>query len=1062
MIEDDIIGTIGLVINAGTNGIVTLNDDVGGGVAPLAFTILNALQAQVFDITSNGGISITAPDIFLDGNTHTSNASTIAFNGSAIVNSPGTRTVTAGGGSINATMFDLLDGLLDLQTNTTVGTLMLDDGDVALNHTTTNVTDLIFRRGSTVSGTANVNVSNQFDAQIAVLAAAQSNWDVTGTLTLANALDHLFLAGASDSLNFRGTGNLVNNGTIDVRGVVPGDIGAIRFEAGFDITNNGTIDVNDDIAIFDDNLTPGTVTNNATIVKTGGTGESFFEMVLINVGPSGLVDVQSGELTFDVGGTGTVGATYQTGANKLALTGGHNLNGTTSITGTGTLTIGGGTIIDGTIAFSGELDVVDGGTDNINVPLTVNSIEVLDGSTLNLNAGTAIGTTLDITGTVVAPSLSSVGGAVTVIGTSTLDIDTDITFASLNMDGTTSSAGTLTGLANVTVMNTFDADTGGGGAFTIDIDVASLTIDPFSTSTINIGQNGALRFDGTAVTNNNGNWTATASHTNANITFQNGASFNNANGSNLVLDGGMDILNGGAAGGFLNDGTVTKLGTQQTDFQLVITNNDTFDIQDGRMRVTTSLANDDDIMVTGNGIFEITDGNTFVNNAIGRLLGDGEFDAPASGITNNGFAGPGISPGIMNVTGDFTFGNGSQFDVELAGSGNVAGTDYDQLAVTGTVTIDPGATLNLTTFGPYTGVTNDMFTDVIDATGALNGEFDTVLQPGSLIAQTTYVVGAPGDLSFDVVGTGVINQWTNPASGSFNAGSNWRLLSVPTTGELAFIGIGGVTVSNSVTVIVDELSLVSSSTLQLSAGTLTINNDSVLDGTLLINGGDLVGPTNLTVNGLLDWRQGTMSGAGTTTANGGVSVSTLSSVRRLNGRDLDSTATFILGQTTNFTVDSATLNQSGGIFDLRGNSSINTNGAGNVVSSVTIQKTGSFTTSIAATNLTNTGAINVNVSELVLTATGTHLETGVTATVANGTTLDMRSSTTGTYNDFDVVLVGAGTATFEMGGGGTQNYDAMSSITGTGDVDIPTTCSYLITRCVTRIFLTFLSDNTNT
>ena len=300
------------------------------------------------------------------------------------------------------------------------------------------------------------------------------------------------------------------------------------------------------------------------------------------------------------------------------------------------------------------------------------------------------------------------------------------------------------------------------------------------------------------------------------------------------------------------------------------------------------------------------------------------------------------------------------------------------------------------------------------------------------------MVGAPGDLSLDVVGTGVINQWTNPASASFNTGGNWSLLTVPTTGELAFIGIGGVTVSNSGTVVVDELSLVSSSTLQLSAGTLTINNDSVLDGTLLINGGDLVAPTNLTVNGLLDWRQGTMSGAGTTTANGGVSVSTFSSSRRLNGRDLDSTATFTLGQTTNFTIDSGTLDQSGGIFDLRGNSAINTNGAGNVVSSVTVQKTGSFNTSIVATNFTNTGAINVNVGDLTLSATGTHLETNVTATVADGTKLELEASTTGTYNNVDVVLVGAGGATFEMdAAAGTQNYDAMSSITGTGDVNIP-------------------------
>lgn len=888
-VDDDILGTTGLVINAGTGGIVTLNDDIGVGIAPAAFTVLNSDQTQLFDVISNGGMSITATDIFLDGNTYTSNASTIAFNGIARVNSPGTRTVTAGGGSITANEFDLINGLLDLQTNTTVGTLMLDDGDLALNHTTTTVTDLIFLRGSTVTGSANVDVSNQFNAQIFVGAAAQSTWNVTGTLTLASsAMDHLFAAGQNDTLIFTGAGAVINNGTLNITGA-PGDIGSIRFEAGFGLINNGVIDILDDIDIFDDNVTPGTLTNTNSIVKSGGTLESFFEMILVN--SAGSVDVQAGELSFNVGGSGTLGGNYQIGVNALSLTGGHNLDGTTSITGsTGGLTVGGGTTIAGSLGgFSGDLFGFDGGTDNINSAANLNSVVVDDGGTLNLNTATTIATTLTVQdGTLVAPSLTSVGGSVTVVGSSTLDIDTDITFVGLNMAGGGSSAGTLTGAANVIVSGPFDAQAFSGGAFIIDIDVPSLTLN--GTSTINLGQNKSMRFDGTAVTNN-GNWTSTAlDPISVAMTFQNGASFNNANGSNLVLAGGMDVLNAGAAGGFLNDGTVTKLGTDQTDFGLVITNNDTFDIQDGRMRVTTSLANDDDIMVTGNGIFEVTDGNTFTNNLGGTLSGEGTFDGPSiTGIVNNGFAGPGLSPGIMNVIGDFTFGNGSQFNVELESSANNPGVSHDQLDVTGNVTIDPGATLNLTTTGGYTGVVNDMFDDVINATGTVNGEFDTVLQPGTLIADTTYTVGAPGDLSLTVAATGTINQWILAGSGLFNTGGNWSM-GVPTGAHDTFIGIGGVTVTHSsgVSDTVSTLSLVGSSTLSMTSGSLTVNNDSILDGNLTLAGGSLIGPTNLTVNGLVNWSSGTMSGAGTTTANGGVSVTT--GTQTLSGQDLNSLA----------------------------------------------------------------------------------------------------------------------------------------------------------------------------
>ncbi len=857
--------------------------------------------------------------------------------------------------------------------------------------------------------------------------------------------------------------NVTANGTINVSGVNIDLLGTTYTSTTDQVlfANVATVDVlaNATITAGANNIAAGTVNisgNTLTLASNAGietinlTGSTLFAPGMVNVTTlnwSGISEIDgAGTGAFQVLGTTTV-----TGSSTVTLDqvtfqnpGTFNYNAGSSIltlsTGAELLNLNIFNFVSGAGVLAGAGSGVffnDGGTVNLSAPSQIDTAFDNDGGTVELGTSNLTVTSGGIyDGSLTVNSAGStelfmIGGTyqfnagTSIDGTGALNFDTgtwDVQAGTL----------TLNSVLNWTAPSTIDG--GGVGTFAIasggviNFTVAGLTAaSPFEN--ITVSNAGTFNYN-----------PATASA----LTLRNGAIFNNEVGGIFDFQADFVVVSNAGVGTFNNLGTVQKTGGAGTSGFVSTTGTMVFNNPSGLIDVDTGLIQVNNNFINGGTIdvalgteFEVT--GTFTNSASGIILGIGTVDPAGGGNTllNSGIISPGVSPGILTVAGNVTFSNGGQFDVELAGSGNVAGTDYDQLVATGTVTIDPGAILNLMTFGGYTGVTNDIFTDIIDATGALNGEFDTVLQPGTLIAQTTYVVGAPGDLTLDVLGTGTVNQWTNPASGSFNLGGNWSLLSVPDTGELAFIGIGGITVSNSGTVTVDELSLVSSSTLQLLGGSITISNDSVLDGVLLMNGGDLIGPPNLTVNGLLDWRQGTMSGAGTTFANGGITVTTNSGSRRLNGRDLDSTATFILGQMTNFTINGgATLDQSGGIFDLRGNSSINTNTTGNVVSSVPVQKTGSFNTSISTTNFTNTGDINVNVDDLVLTTTGTHLETNVTATVADGTTLDIRSSTTGTYNNFDVVLVGAG-STFEMGGTtATQTYDAASSITGPGDVII--------------------------
>ena len=390
----------------------------------------------------------------------------------------------------------------------------------------------------------------------------------------------------------------------------------------------------------------------------------------------------------------------------------------------------------------------------------------------------------------------------------------------------------------------------------------------------------------------------------------------------------------------------------------------------------------------------------------------GIFDLRGNSAINSNGAGNVVSSVTVQKTGSFTT--------------SISVTDFTN---TGDINVNVSE-LVLTTTGTHleTGVTatvaDGTVLDVRATTLGTYNDFDVVLGGPTAIFEMGGG-GVAGTQTYDAA-----SSVTGPGDVIINAGGTLNYLGAPTfTGNLT--KGGGSTATFAQTVNVADLTL--------SFGILHLDGAGNMAGTGTLSGSStLTGLGDVTYSGLLAWTQGLMetTGSAKTFANGGITVSTNSGSRRLNGRDLDSTATFILGQTTNFTINSATLDQSGGIFDLRGNSSINSNGGGNVVSSVTVQKTGSFTTSISVTDFTNTGDINVNISELVLTTTGTHLETGVTATVANGTTLDVRSSTTGAYNDFDVVLVGAG-STFEMGGTtATQNYDAASSITGPGDVDI--------------------------
>ena len=109
----------------------------------------------------------------------------------------------------------------------------------------------------------------------------------------------------------------------------------------------------------------------------------------------------------------------------------------------------------------------------------------------------------------------------------------------------------------------------------------------------------------------------------------------------------------------------------------------------------------------------------------GIVRGSGEIRGNL--IQSNATISPGNSPGILLVTGNYT-NVGGLLDLELADTG-VAGTAYDQLRVTGTITVSnalPGdySTIRFIDFAGFEAEHGDVFQVIADGSGNARNTFD--------------------------------------------------------------------------------------------------------------------------------------------------------------------------------------------------------------------------------------------------------------------------------------------------------------------------------------------------
>lgn len=143
------------------------------------------------------------------------------------------------------------------------------------------------------------------------------------------------------------------------------------------------------------------------------------------------------------------------------------------------------------------------------------------------------------------------------------------------------------------------------------------------------------------------------------------------------------------------------------------------------------------IVASAIGIVTVNDGGT--------LGGNGTTGTAT--INSGGILAPGASAGILH-TGNISFATGATFSIELGGTAT-PGTDYDQLAVTGSVTLT-SALLSISLVNGFDPVSGDSFIVINnDGTDAVNGTFITLA--GYVVAEgRTFKVDYQGGDGNDV------------------------------------------------------------------------------------------------------------------------------------------------------------------------------------------------------------------------------------------------------------------------------------------------------------------------
>jgi hypothetical protein len=270
---------------------------------------------------------------------------------------------------------------------------------------------------------------------------------------------------------------------------------------------------------------------------------------------------------------------------------------------------------------------------------------------------------------------------------------------------------------------------------------------------------------------------------------------------------------------------------------------------------------------------------TFTNSATGALEGASTIDFGTTSVSNLGATSPGTggtTSGVLTFSNSFSFDEpGSSLNIDL--NGLTVGTEYDQLAVSGPLTLN--GTLNVAVDAGFTPVEGNTFR-VLTAT-SFTGGFSDMFFPGIGAGLDIDPVWSATALDLVVVaippGTDAI--WEGASSTDWHDAANWSTGTVPTEVENVWIRqaplnqpvvsataeVGSVVVQPGASITINtgvELSVFGS----LDAGTSIIGTGTVA----MYAPGTLSG----TIPNLVVWENVTLGGTvnvtGTATVSGGL------------------------------------------------------------------------------------------------------------------------------------------------------------------------------------------------
>jgi hypothetical protein len=348
-----------------------------------------------------------------------------------------------------------------------------------------------------------------------------------------------------------------------------------------------------------------------------------------------------------------------------------------------------------------------------------NGLFLIDGATLTLDSATTfvvnnVSVLVNAAGTITANALQLTGSSVLTGGASNpsiLTVNNLINEARVQpistgtifvIDGNYTQTGSLTGLGTLTVTGLL---TWMGGSMT-------------GSGTVNA--NGGLALRGAADKTLDGctlNLTATSTWSDAgNLALANNATLNNQATGRLTIQNDQTLS---GSGSFTNMGILNKTSgaAGTTTIGVAFRNNTggTVTVQSGTLSVVGDYTQNGGATVVGAGATLAAGG--LVNLLGGTLSGAGTINGD---VSNSGQIDPGTdgTAGVLTIHGNYTQTASGVLNIDIGG--RTAGAEYDQLVVSGSVSLD--GTLNVFLIGGFTPMTGDSF-QIVTSGMPLSGAF---------------------------------------------------------------------------------------------------------------------------------------------------------------------------------------------------------------------------------------------------------------------------------------------------------------------------------------------------